>query len=121
MSLTFKKLSEINLKRAKRWHKTDNLNDWSISDWAVAAAGEMGEICNVVKKLRRIESQYIGINDKDRQIKDNKHAIEEIGKEIADTVLYLNLLSIRCGLSLEEEIINKFNQTSDKYGFEEKL
>ena len=121
MSLTLKQLSETNLKRAQRWHKSENLDDWSIGDWAVAAAGEMGEICNVVKKLKRLEHDFASKNEPDRQIDTKEQAIKEIGAEIADTVLYLNLLAIRCGLDLEKEIVNKFNIVSDKYGFEEKL
>ena len=120
MSLTFKQISKINYKRALRWHK-DSLNDWSISDWSTAMAGEAGEICNAVKKLRRLESEFTSINESDRQINSKKEAIEKIGAEIADTFLYLNLLAIRCGLDFEQEIIKKFNSTSDKYGFTEKL
>lgn len=84
-------------------------------------AGEAGEICNSVKKLRRLESEYQSKNEPGRQIDSKEQAIKEIGEEIADTLLYLDLLALRCGLNLEKEVINKFNKTSDKYGFPEKL
>lgn len=119
--LTFKKLSKINLKRALRWHKSHNLDDWSISDWAVATAGELGEACNIIKKLRRLESEYQSINDKGRLIESKEQAIKELGAELADTQLYLDLLAIRCNIDLEKEIIQKFNDTSKKYGFPERL
>lgn len=119
--LTFKRLREINLKRAQRWHKSEDLSDWSIADWFTATTGELGEAGNVIKKLRRLESEYESINDKDRQIDSKEQAMQELGKELADTQLYLDLLACRCGINLEEEVVKKFNITSDKYGFPEKL
>jgi len=53
------------------------LNDWSPSDWSNAMAGECGEVCNLTKKLRRSEDV----------------PIERIGQEIADTVIYADLLA----------------------------
>lgn len=47
--------SHINLDRLEEWHP-NGLEEWSVADWAVAMAGEAGEICNAVKKLRRIET-----------------------------------------------------------------
>lgn len=120
-SLTFAKLHDVNLKRCKRWHKQDDLSDWSISDWACAMAGEAGEICNAVKKLRRLQDNLPSKNDKGREIKSYEQAKKKIGEEIADTLLYLNLLSTRLGLSLEEEVVKKFNSVSRKYRFPEKL
>lgn len=119
--LTFKKLAAVNYARCRRWHKSEDLSDWSISDWACAMAGEAGEICNAVKKLRRLEDNLLSKNAKGREIKSYEHAKKKIGEEIADTVLYLNLLAIRLGLNLEEEVVKKFNSVSRKYKFPEKL
>lgn len=119
--LTFKKLAEVNYARCRRWHKSPDLSDWSISDWACAMAGEAGEVCNAVKKLKRLEDNLKSKNDKGREIKSFDQAKKVIGEELADTALYLNLLAIRLGLSLEDEIVKKFNSVSKKYKFPERL
>ena len=119
--LTLKKLSQVNYRRCRRWHNSADLSDWSISDWACAMAGEAGEICNAVKKLNRLRDKLPSKNDPDRQINSYKEAKSKIGEEIADTVLYLNLLSIRLDIDFEKEIVDKFNSVSKKYGFPERL
>lgn len=39
--------SAVNLARCLRWHP-QGIESWSLSDWAVALAGEVGEVCEVV-------------------------------------------------------------------------
>jgi NTP pyrophosphatase (non-canonical NTP hydrolase) len=68
-------------------------------------AGECGEACNLIKKLRR--GQDI--------------TVESIGKELADVVTYVDLLAARLGIDLEVAIINKFNEVSDRCGSAIKL
>lgn len=71
-------------------------------------AGEAGETCNAVKKLRRLED---GTNtDKDPQTKIE--AIKAIGSELADTIIYCDLLAARLGLDLSVEVQAKFNEVS---------
>lgn len=119
--LTFKQLTKVNYKRCRRWHKSEDLSDWTISDWACAMAGEAGEVCNAVKKLNRLRDNLPSKNEPGRQIDSYEEAVSKIGEEIADTVLYLNLLSIRLGINLEKEVKKKFNSVSEKYGFPERL
>lgn len=116
--LTISGLASANATRMLRWHKEDN---WSPSDWAVAAAGELGEACNAVKKLRRVEDGYANINDPGRQLETRQAAIAVVGEELADTVLYILLLANNLGINLEAEIISKFNRTSERYGFPDRL
>lgn len=120
MSLTLKQLSEVNLKRAQRWH-SGSLDTWSIQDWLLALCGEVGEAANIGKKLRRLESKYESKNDAGRQIDSYQQAIDELGNELADSLAYLDLCATRCGINLEQVFIKKFNEISNKYGFEEKL
>ena len=54
--MTFKYFSEINLLRAKTWH-TNGIEEWSLSDWAVAMVGEAGEACNQIKKFNRLRDK----------------------------------------------------------------
>lgn len=97
--LTFQRFSRINLKRSAQFfnHK---LADWSGSDWGNALAGEVGETCNLIKKLRRNE--------------DIDYA--EIGKELADVITYADLLAQFYGLDLGECVRKKFNEVSDRRG-----
>lgn len=75
---------------------------------AGAAAGEMGELANLVKKVRR----------GDQTIDD---ARIEIGKEIADTMTYLTLIANYHGIDLEAAVVQKFNEVSDRVGSTVKL
>ena len=113
--MDFDTFSKRNKARALEWHP-EGLGSWSVSDWAMAMAGEAGEICNAIKKLRRHED---GINDSRAQSKAAH--IQDIGDEIADTVIYLDLLATRLGLNLEELLIRKFNAVSEREGFDIKL
>ena len=85
--LTFRQVTKANVARCDRWHD-GGLNDWSVSDWAVAMAGEAGEVCNAVKKLRRVEDEISNISDPDRQLSTRQEAAGKIGEELADTFLY---------------------------------
>lgn len=118
--LTFRAVTEANVARCDRWHK-GGLNDWSVADWAVAMAGECGEVCNAVKKLRRVEDDIANISDEGRLLATREEAIAKIGEELADTFLYLNLLAVRLNINLDEQIAAKFNATSERYGFPERL
>jgi NTP pyrophosphatase (non-canonical NTP hydrolase) len=104
--LTFGLLSNTNAARCElAFHK---LNDWSPTDWACALAGESGEACNLVKKLRRLDDA-----DKDKDTPKERSVItRKIGEELADTVIYADLLSTRLGLKLGDEVRKKFNKVS---------
>lgn len=116
--LTFDHFRSINLERALLWHK-GGLQEWTVSDWAVATAGECGEICDAVKKLRRIECAVESKNA--RQPENATDAILDIAKEIGDTAVYLDLLSQRLGLKLEDCIRNTFNRISEREGMPQRL
>lgn len=98
MDLTFKTLRAVNLARCEQaFHPLDS---WSATDWACAMGGECGEALNLIKKLRRGELI----------------TREEIGKELADVVIYADLLATRLGINLGEAVIQKFNEVSDRVG-----
>lgn len=112
--LNLKKLREINVARSNRWHEDEA---WNVSDWAVAFAGEAGEACNAVKKLRRLETFVRRApNDLNR-----KEAIKKIAQEVADTVLYADLLLAHLGVDLSQALIETFNRKSEDMGFPERL
>lgn len=112
--LTLNRLRQNNVDRCARWHP-GGPNDWSMSDWAVAAAGECGEACNIVKKLNRERDKLTGNKETKQELEAN------LAAEIADTVIYLDLLAARAGIDLAAAIIAKFNLVSEREGFPERL
>lgn len=101
--MDFRELAEANRTRLeKSFHP---LNDWSPSDWSNAMAGECGEACNLTKKLRRGEDI----------------PVERTGQEIADTVIYADLLAQRLGLSLGDIVVKAFNAKSIEVGSDIRL
>lgn len=114
--LTIGRLLMINLRRCEEdfGHK---ISDWSILEWGGATAGEVGEACNVAKKLVRIRDGFE---------KMNKGATKEelkskLGKEMADTIHYMCLWSIAAGVDLEEALIETFNTVSEEQGSKYRL
>ena len=96
--LSFETLHEVNKSRCiEVFHP---LEEWNPAEWSNAMAGEAGETCNKTKKLLRGEDI----------------PLEDIGKEIADTIIYADLLATRLGINLEQAIINKFNKVSEERG-----
>lgn len=118
--LTFAYAQAISIARSNRWHQ-GHLDAWSVADWAVAMAGEAGEVCNAVKKLRRVEDGLANENDPGRRIETVEAAHAAIAEELADTVLYAILLAARINVDLGQAVAAKFNKTSERYGFPERL
>lgn len=117
--MTFEHLREQNEKRCNGFlHPIDG---WSPSEWSNAMAGECGEACNITKKMRRLEDitmkgQMNKETDQDLQV-----LIEELTEEVADVVIYADLLLARMQISLSDAIKNKFNKTSETYEDRNKL
>lgn len=98
LSLTFAELREANVARCNEvFHKFE---DWDGRDWAVALTGEVGEMCNMLKKMRRGEDI----------------PLKELAKEMADIMIYLDLLAASFEVDLAKEVILKFNEVSEKRG-----
>jgi NTP pyrophosphatase (non-canonical NTP hydrolase) len=114
VSLTFKELHEQNAARCQEiWHELDA---WSLCDWATALAGEVGEACNVIKKLRR--SELPG----PQQINPDVAILrEQLKDEVADILSYLDLLSTAAGFRLEDALIRKWNVVSERVGSSRRL
>ncbi len=106
--LQFDQLRSANVQRCNNvFHPLDS---WTPTDWACAMAGEAGEVCNAVKKLRRLDD---GTNTaKDPQNKED--AVAAIAQELADTVIYADLLAARLGINLADAVVEKFNVVSNR-------
>jgi len=114
--LNFDVLREINVRRCVRsWGHT--LSSWSVAEWGNATVGEVGEACNIAKKLLRLRQGLPGNN------KETSEAslLAELSDEIADFVIYADLWAASEGISLEDAIRKKFNKTSVKLGFDDQL
>lgn len=78
-------------------------------------AGEAGEVCDAIKKLNRIRD---GIQKKPLT---KEQATANLAYEIADTLLYLDLLAEAAGIDMEEAVVQKFNEVSINHNFKEML
>jgi NTP pyrophosphatase (non-canonical NTP hydrolase) len=118
-SLTFAQVSRINADRANEWHRGFPDHDgtgWTGADWSNAMCGEAGEAANVVKKLRRNECGLRGNVDA-----DPTELVEQLASEIADVILYADLLATKYGIDVPSAIISKFNEISEREGLPQRL
>lgn len=85
-------ISKVNRARALRWHP-HGIESWSMSDWATAVGGEVGEICEVVE-LYLIADYALHLNAPGAVF------AEDLAGEIGDVYCYLDLFAQVCGLDL---------------------
>lgn len=116
----FRQFSAINKERAMRWHR-GGLDEWSVTDWSNALAGETGELCNAVKKFRRVEDAIQGHDGDTPQPITKEQAVRKIAKEIGDVFAYLDLTAQRFGLDTFECARDTFNQISEREGMPERI
>lgn len=69
---------------------------------AVCLAGEVGEFCNILKKVRR----------GDTSLKNAKPALSE---ELADIFIYLIKISNQFGIELEKEMMSKVEKNKARF------
>lgn len=106
--LTLESLRAANKTRSVRWSGGTSCG---IEFAAVELAGEVGEACNAVKKLSRLG----------RGMKGGSDTIVNLTEELADTVICADLLAMEVGIDLGAAVAAKFNATSEKHGFPERL
>lgn len=111
-SLGFDQLRAANLTRCEnRFHPIDA---WSPTDWATAMAGECGEACNLIKKLRRATGPTMELGRANTP--EAAALIPMIADELADTLIYIDLLAARLGIDLGLAVTLKFNHVSERVG-----
>ena len=111
MKLDLQKFREINTQRAVEGFKC--YQNVPITFWTTALAGEIGELCNMIKKLERVAHGGIDGGSSYTAATIDKEMLED---EIGGIFIYLDLLASLQGISLEEAIIKTFNAKSQKYG-----
>lgn len=103
--------------RVKRWHGKRGIKDWNTMEWACAMCGEAGEAANMAKKIGRFDHKL----NRRKNEKNRIRLVRLLADEIADTIIYLDLLALREGIDLPSAIKSKFNRTSKEFGFPERL
>lgn len=97
--LTFDFLRRQNVARCdESFQMHGGLDGWSVPHWTMAITGELGELCNKLKKIERGETV----------------PITEIAHEAADVQIYLDLLCAKLGIDLGMATREKFNIVSDR-------
>jgi NTP pyrophosphatase (non-canonical NTP hydrolase) len=77
---------------------------WPIQNWALAIAGEAGELCNLVKKTLRGDFTV-----------EEKRA--EILAELADVMTYCDLAISSLSADTGETVVAKFREVSKRIGW----
>lgn len=110
--LQFDELRAANVSRCDEWHP-GGLESWSTSDWMTAVCGEVGELAGVIKMMNRERDHLRG----NKFTPTPQHAADEM----ADVVIYLDLLAAAMGIDLGRAVAEKYNRTSEAQGFRHRL
>ena len=102
-------LRAANVARDQEWNTGSERV--SMTFRATELAGEVGEACNVIKKLERERIGLVGSRD----------TKEHLAEELADIVICTDLVAMDAGIDLDAAIAAKFNATSEKNGLTTRL
>ena len=102
------KLRDANQQRHQEWAKGENI---PLSFRGLELAGEAGEACNELKKIERVRLGLAG----------GKDDLTGLREELADVIICVDLIAMDLGIDLGEAVRDKFNATSEKYGFETRI
>src|ERR1700740_3068363 len=94
-------LRQANIARDKIWNPNKEL---SLSWRGNELAGEIGEACNILKKLER---EKLGL-------KGSRSTPEKLAEELADGIICIDLTAMQFDIDLVKAVISKFNATSTK-------
>lgn len=101
-SANIQRLPTFKNRKGEFCHNADG-SDWSPAQWLQALLGELGEYANFRKKFERGD-----ISEEEFKV--------EAGKELADVVVYLDILCFRLDIDLGDVIFKKFNEISNRVG-----
>jgi NTP pyrophosphatase (non-canonical NTP hydrolase) len=101
-------LRSANIARQKEW---DAGNQLSLAYRGNELAGEVGEACNVIKKLERERLGIAGSRD----------TVAHLAEELADVIICTDLIAMQAGIDLDAAVVAKFNASSEKVGLKTRL
>ncbi len=99
----FANLRNANQSRQKEW---DPANAMTGAYRGNELAGEVGEACNVIKKLERERLGRPG----------SRASVGDLAEELADAIICIDLIAMHYGINLADAVAHKFNLTSAKVG-----
>jgi NTP pyrophosphatase (non-canonical NTP hydrolase) len=102
------RLRVANEFRQAEWDPDDRI---SLTYRGNELAGEVGEACNVIKKLAR---EYMGIPG-------SRASLSNLAEELADVVICADLIAMHVGIDLGDAVKEKFNTTSAKVGLNTRI
>lgn len=108
VSLDLAELRRVSEARQAAWCP-EQVPDLSFR--GVELAGEVGEACNVIKKLERERLGWRG----------SRAMVDDLADELADVVICADLAAMAASVDLSAAVVRKFNATSDKVGLPHKL
>lgn len=102
-------------RNRRRCEASDGFNhpllSWSLSDWLTATAGELGEAANIIKKLNRVRDGIPGNRETELQLR------QSLSLELADCMIYLDLLIQAAGYVPDTIRDAKFELTNRRIGY----
>ncbi len=84
-------------------HTKPDGSDWTPAEWMCSLAGEVGELANLIKKVRRGDLTHA-------------EAYQDMRDELGDIQTYLDLLAYQLQISLGDATAEKFNKVSKRVG-----
>lgn len=102
--LTFDALRYANVQRNKEWDAGGLI---SLSFRGLELAGEVGELCNKVKKLER---EHLGL-------RGSRTTLVDVAMEMGDCQICLDLLAMHLNIDLATAARIAFNDKSVQHGF----
>lgn len=110
---SIREMQAVNAARSARWMAGSP--GWTTLEIAGELAGEVGELANVCKKLRRSEMGVPGNKVSDEDL------LVQARSEMADVFIVLMLTASKLGVDLHEAVRDTFNAKSEQMGFPERL
>ena len=101
-------LRSANIARQDEWDQDGQI---TASYRGNELAGEVGEACNVIKKLERERLGILG----------SRATVGELADELADVLICADLIAMHYGIDLEAAVARMFNATSEKVGLQTRL
>jgi NTP pyrophosphatase (non-canonical NTP hydrolase) len=102
-NLSFIELRLGNMVRHREWNPDDSI---TLSFRGNELAGEVGEACNIIKKMERKRLGLAGT-----------HATaQQLAEELADVIISADLIAMTAGIDLAAAVRDKFNATNKKFG-----
>ena len=109
--ISFSDLRSANVDRVELFGHGSLEDGWNPAEWGNALAGETGELCNLLKK-------YIRQLPTDPTRED---LVTMAAEEMADIIIYLDLIGAKLDIDLADAVRSKFNKVSDIFRFPQKL